>query len=107
MEKKVLSKRDVGDGIQTTIQLSNTDKSKITTEEIGQIVNRFSTGGNKIMVRALNIERWQTIKGMQEEFDPESFIDYYVNKIREQDVQKYTEFFQVQITVFKKKISFN
>jgi hypothetical protein len=37
MEKKILSKRDVGDGIQTTIQLSNTDKSKITTEEIGEI----------------------------------------------------------------------
>ena len=103
MNKKILSKRDVGDGIQTTIQLSNTDKSKITTAEIGEIVNKFSTGGNKILVRALNIERWQTIKGMQEEFDPESFIDYYVNKIREADVEKFTEFFQVQITVFKKK----
>jgi len=103
MEKKILSKRDVGDGIQTTIQLSNTDKSKITTDEIGEIVNKFSTGGNKILVRGLNIERWQTIKGMQEEFDPESFIDYYVNKIREEDVHKFTEFFQVQITVFKKK----
>jgi capsule polysaccharide export protein KpsE/RkpR len=103
MEKKILSKRDVGDGIQTTIQLSNTDKSKITTEEIGQIVNRFSTGGNKIMVRALNIERWMTVKGMQEEFDPESFVDYYVNKVKETDVDKFTEFMQVQITVFKKK----
>ena len=103
MEKKILSKRDVGDGIQTTIQLSNTDKSKITTEEIGQIVNKFSTGGNKIMVRGLNIERWMTVKGLNEDFDPESFIDYYVNKIREQDVDKFTEFFQVQITVFKKK----
>ena len=78
MEKKILSKRDVGDGIQTTIQLSNSDKSNITTEEIGQIVNQFSTGGRKINVRALNIERWQTLKGMNEEFDPESFIDYYV-----------------------------
>ena len=103
MNKKILSKRDVGDGIQTTIQLSNTDKSKITTEEIGEIVNKFSTGGNKILVRALNIERWQTIKGMQEEFDPESFVDYYRNKVREADVEKFTEFFQVQITVFKKK----
>ena len=103
MEKKILSKRDIGDGIQTTIQLSNSDKSNITTDEISQIVNKFSTGGNRIMVRALNIERWQTIKGMQEEFDPESFIDYYVNKIREQDVEKFTEFYQVQITVFKKK----
>ena len=103
MEKKILSKRDVGDGIQTTIQLSNTDKSKITTEEIGQIVNRFSTGGNKIMVRALNIERWMTVKGLNEDFDPESFIDYYVNKVKEGDVEKFTEFMQVQITVFKKK----
>ncbi len=103
MEKKILSKRDVGDGIQTTIQLSNTDKTKITTAEIGEIVNKFSTGGNKILVRGLNIERWQTIKGMQEEFDPESFVDYYVNKVREADVEKFTEFFQVQITVFKKK----
>ena len=103
MNKKILSKRDVGDGIQTTIQLSNNDKSKITTEEIGEIVNKFSTGGNRILVRALNIERWQTIKGMQEEFDPESFVDYYRNKVREADVEKFTEFFQVQITVFKKK----
>jgi len=103
MEKKILSKRDVGDGIQTTIQLSNTDKSKITTEEIGEIVNKFSTGGNKILVRGLNIERWQTIKGMQEEFDPESFVDYYVNKVKEADVEKFIEFMQVQITVFKKK----
>jgi len=103
MEKKILSKRDVGDGIQTTIQLSNSDKSNITTEEIGQIVNQFSTGGKKIMVRALNIERWMTLKGMNEDFDPESFIDYYVNKVREQDVEKFTEFKQVQITVFKLK----
>jgi capsule polysaccharide export protein KpsE/RkpR len=103
MNKKILSKRDVGDGIQTTIQLSNTDKSKITTEEIGEIVNKFSTGGNKILVRALNIERWLTIKGMQEEFDPESFIDYYRNKVREADVEKFTEFMQVQVTIFKKK----
>ena len=66
MEKKILSKRDVGDGIQTTIQLSNSDKSNITTEEIGHIVNQFSTGGKKIMVRALNIERWMTVKGMNE-----------------------------------------
>ncbi len=103
MEKKILSKRDVGDGIQTTIQLSNSDKSNITTEEIGHIVNQFSTGGKKIMVRALNIERWMTVKGMNEEFDPESFIDYYVNKVREQDVEKFLEFKQVQITVFKLK----
>ena len=103
MEKKILSKRDVGDGVQTTIQLSNKDKSDITTDEVAEIVNKLSTGGSKVMVRALNIERWMTLKGMNEDFDPESFVDYYVNKIREEDVDKFTSFKQVQITVFKLK----
>ena len=103
MEKKILSKRDIGDGIQTTIQLSNSDKSNITTDEISEIVNRFSTGGNRIMVRALNIERWMTLKSMNEEFNAEDFINYYINKVKEADVDKFTEFMQVQITVFKPK----
>ena len=103
MNKKILSKRDVGDGIQTTIQLSNRDKSNITADEIAEIVNKFSTGGNKIMVRALGIERWMTIKGMNEEFVPESLEEYYRNKVKEEDVNKFTEFKQVQITVFKTK----
>ena len=103
MEKKILSKRDVGDGIQTTIQLSNRDKSDITTDEVAEIVNRLSTGGSKVMVRGLNIERWCTLKGMNEDFDPETFIDYYRNKVQEDDVQKFTEFKQVQVTVFKLK----
>ena len=103
MDKKILSKRDVGDGVQTTIQLSNRDKSDITTDEVAEIVNKLSTNGSKVMVRALNIERWQTLKGMNEEFDPESFVDYYRNKVQEDDVQKFTEFKQVQITVFKLK----
>jgi len=103
MDKKILSKRDVGDGIQTTIQLSNRDKSNITADEIAEIVNKFSTGGNKIMVRALGIERWMTIKSMNEEFVPESLEEYYRNKVKEEDIQKFIEYKQVQITVFKKK----
>jgi len=103
MDKKILSKRDIGDGVQTTIQLSNRDKSNITAEEIGEIVNKFSTGGNKIMVRALGIERWMTIKGMNEDFDPESLEEYYRNKVKEENIQKFIEFKQVQITVFKRK----
>jgi capsule polysaccharide export protein KpsE/RkpR len=55
------------------------------------------------MVRALNIERWCTLKGMNEEFSAEDFINYYVNKVKEADVDKFTEFMQVQITVFKPK----
>ena len=55
------------------------------------------------IVRGLNIERWQTLKGFDTEFDAESFVDYYRNKIAEADVEKFTEFSQVQLTVFKLK----
>ena len=55
------------------------------------------------MVRALGIERWMTIKSMNEEFVPESLEEYYRNKVKEEDIQKFIEYKQVQITVFKKK----
>jgi hypothetical protein len=43
------------------------------------------------------------LKELNEEFDPESFIDYYRNKVREADVDKFINFKQIQITVFKLK----
>ena len=103
MDKKLLSKKQLIDGTQTTIQLSNRDKSNITTDEIKDIINHMEVGGTKIMVRGLNIERWMTLKGMYREFDADEFIDYYVNKVAEADVEKFTEFKQIQITVFKPK----
>ena len=103
MNTKIVSKKDLGDTIQTTIHLSNNDKSFITTEEVRQIANRFTSAGSKCMIRALNIERWLTLKGMNDDFDDESFDDYYKNKIKEADVHKFTTFAQIQVTVFKKK----
>ena len=103
MDKKLLSKKQLMDGMQTTIQLSNHDKSNITTDDIKDIINHMEVGGTKIMVRGLNIERWMTLKGMYREFDADEFIDYYVNKVAEADVEKFTEFKQIQITVFKPK----
>ena len=103
METKVLSKKNVGNLIQTSIQLSNKDKSFITTNEIKRIVDKFETGGSKIVVRALNIERWLTLKGLNDEFNDEALDDYYKNKVKESDVHKFITFPQVQITVFKKK----
>ncbi len=101
MEKKVLSKRDLGDATQTTIQLHNTDKSNITIEEVSAIIERFTTGGSKIMVRGLNIERMTTLKTMDGEWDPKAFVDYYKNKVRESDLIKFIEFRELQITIFK------
>ena len=103
MDKKILSKKQLIDGVQTTIQLSNHDKSNITTDEIKEIINHMAVGGTKIMVRGLSIERWQTLKGFDTAFDAEEFIDYYRNKIAEADLEKFIEFKQVQITVFKPK----
>ena len=101
MEKKVLDKKELKDATQTTIQLYNTDKSNITIEEVTAIIERFSTGGSKIMVRGLNIERMTTLKSMDGEWDPKAFVDYYKNKVRESDLAKFIEFREAQITVFK------
>jgi hypothetical protein len=103
MNTKVLSKKEFGNSVQTTIQLNKNDKSNISIDEIGQIINRFKQGGARILVRALNIERWMTIKGFDEEFDEESFVEYYANKVEEEAVEKFTSFPQVQISVIKIK----
>ena len=103
MDKKLLSKKQLMDGVQTTIQLSNHDKSNITTDDIKDIINHMEVGGTKIIVRALNIERWQTLKGFDTAFDADEFENYYINKVAEADVEKFTEFKQIQITVFKPK----
>ena len=101
MESKLLSKKELTDGVQTTLQISNKDKSNITIPEIKAIITKFSGGGCKILVRALNIERWCTLKTMNEEFDSDAYLEYYKNKVKEQDLHKFTEFKQVQISVFK------
>ena len=101
MEKKVLDKKELKDATQTTIQLYNTDKSNITIEEVTAIIERFSTGGSKIMVRGLNIERMTTLKSMDGEWDPKAFVDYYKNSVRESDLHKFIEFRELQITIFK------
>ena len=103
MDKKVLAKKDLGDTIQTTIMISNRDKSFITTADIKNIVDRFEGNGDKVVVRALNIERWLTLKGMNDDFDDDAFDDYYRNKVKEEDIHKFTTFAQAQLCIFKKK----
>ena len=103
MENKILSKREFANSVQTTIQLSNRNKNKITTDEVKQIVDRFQRGGSKIIVRGLNVERWLTLKGLNDEFDAETFENYYRNKVAEDAVEKFTEFFQLQISVIKER----
>ena len=55
------------------------------------------------MVRALGIERWMTLKGFNDEFDADSFEDYFRNKVEEEDLEKFTKFKQLQISVIRNK----
>ena len=103
MNTKILSKREFGTSVQTTIQIGKNDKSQITLDEVSQIINRFKSGGAKILVRALNVERWSTLKGFDVDLNAEEFIDYYANKVEESAVEKFTSFSQIQISVIKIK----
>ena len=44
-----------------------------------------------------------TLKGLNQDFDAKTFLDYYRNKVEEDAVEKFTEFFQLQISVIKER----
>ena len=97
--KKVLDQKQFVGSKQTTIQMYNDDGGSITTSDINNIIQRFEGTGRKILVRGLNIERWCSLKGFNDEFNAETFIDYYSNKVKESEVEKFTTFKQLQISV--------
>ena len=103
MDVRVLSKKKFEDSTQTTLHISNKDKSDVDIDDIRAIIDKVNVGdGTKVMCRGLNIERWQTLKGMDDEFDAESYLDYYRNRVQEEDLDKFTKFKQLQISVIRK-----
>ena len=103
MNISVLGKKDFDKSIQTTLQISNKNKSDIDIDAVKAIIKKVSVNDAKVMVRALNIERWMTLKGFNDEFDSESYEDYFRNKIAEEDLHKFTKFKQLQISVIRNK----
>lgn len=99
----VLGKKDFDKSIQTTLQISNKNKSDIDIDDVKAIIKKVSVNDAKVMVRALNIERWMTLKGFNDEFDAESYEDYFRNKVEEEDLHKFTKFKQLQISVIRNK----
>ena len=99
----VLGKKDFDKSIQTTLQISNKNKSDISIDDVKAIIKKVSVNDAKVMVRALNIERWMTLKGFNDEFDAESYEDYFRNKVEEEDLHKFTKFKQLQISVIRNK----
>jgi hypothetical protein len=53
------------------------------------------------MIRGLNIQRWTTLKSYDTVLDVEGLEEYYQNKVS--DPAKYLNFYQLEVTVFKKK----
>ena len=103
MNISVLGKKDFDKSIQTTLQISNKNKSDIDIDDVKAIIKKVSVNDAKVMVRALNIERWMTLKGFNDEFDAESYEDYFRNKVEEEDLEKFTKFKQLQISVIRNK----
>jgi len=93
MNISVLGKKDFDKSIQTTLQISNKNKSDIDIDDVKAIIKKVSVNDAKVMVRALNIERWMTLKGFNDEFDAESY----------EDLEKFTKFKQLQISVIRNK----
>ena len=103
MNISVLGKKDFDKSIQTTLQISNKNKSDIDIDAVKAIIKKVSVNDAKVMVRALGIERWMTLKGFNDEFDADSFEDYFRNKVEEEDLEKFTKFKQLQISVIRNK----
>ena len=103
MNISVLGKKDFDKSIQTTLQISNKNKSDSGIDDVKAIIKKVSVNDAKVMVRALNIERWMTLKGFNDEFDAESYEDYFRNKVEEEDLEKFTKFKQLQISVIRNK----
>ncbi len=103
---KELGSRSFGDSTEKTFQINKSDgKSMITPEEIRKIVTSIEKQAEKkgdkirLMIRGLNGTRRFTLKGFDEELNVMDDDEYFEGKAK--DVTKFTDFFQVQITVEK------
>jgi hypothetical protein len=103
IEKRL--ERNFTDGKQTTFQFSRKDKHQIDVPEVKKILASFENKAKaendniKIMIRALNADKWNTLKAFNTDLDITDFEEYYKDKVH--DMEKFEKFNQLQITVFK------
>ena len=86
---------------ETTIQISRTNGKGIDVDEFQNIYAGLrQKTDSKLVVRALNNQRWFTFKGYSDdELNIDSFEDYYKNKVSE--TGKFENFSIIQITSLK------
>jgi capsule polysaccharide export protein KpsE/RkpR len=105
---EVRNKKEFPDGTQTTLQFSRKNKNEqIDVDEMKKVLESLNKKANdegdnlKIMIRALNIDKWYTFKGFDTDLEVEEFEDYFKDKVK--NGEKFEKFSQMQITTFKTK----
>jgi hypothetical protein len=109
--KQILKTSNIGkNDKQTTVQLSKTDSSMMSIDDVRGIyesIENQAANNNediKCSIRALNISNWITLKSFAMDDLNEEVIDEYLQGlIKEGRKDKFNNFSQIQVTVFKKK----
>jgi len=103
--KQVIKTVKVGKVNQTTVQMSRKDKNMMKMDEIANIVQSIENEAKKrkekvkVMVRALNIDKWYTVKKFDNDLDSD-IVDDYMNGLVE-DTPKFNNFFQAHFTLYR------
>lgn len=101
---KFIKSRKRPDSVQNVFQITRTDKqATISVQDIRNFVSTMETKAKnkkknvKIALRALNPEKYHTLKGFSTDLQIQDFDDYLKNKVK--DTSKFEFFSQLEITV--------
>ena len=96
---KLIGTKKIGKATKKSYQI--TKKGNIKVNDVKDILATLTKGGTdaKIMIRGLNADKWNTLKGYSTDLNIEDFEDYYKNKVS--DTSKFEYFTQLEISVFK------
>jgi hypothetical protein len=103
--KQVLQNEKFKNSTKTTVQINKTNKTQMEVSDVSEIVKGLQAVANKkgekvkIMVRALLVDKWITLKGYDQELDLMDFGEYYENKVA--DSSKFDKFIQLQVSIAK------
>jgi hypothetical protein len=82
--KKKIREVKMLDGTRTTYQYYYNNGRQIDIPKLRRIVeNLESSGEDKIVVRGLNADKWNTLKGYDSELNVQDFEDYYRNRVED------------------------
>lgn len=103
LQAEILEKNKIGKTTETVIKLIRKDKTNMSMELVKEAIEglekRTKSKKGKISVAGLNCGSWTTIKAFNKDFDEDEIDDYYQNRIKPEDRDKFKEFIQIHITI--------